>query len=83
MPFVYVHLKAPSKANKIRSDEAQTQQNILPGRREFCFLYWSIKLNNLIFLQDVDNMFPPCREVSGNFPIHSRTAAAWISSGLT
>lgn len=32
MPFVYVSLNAISKASKLRSDETQTQQNILLGR---------------------------------------------------
>jgi hypothetical protein len=38
MGFVYVGSNALSKAIKFRSDEAQTQQNILLGR-QFCFLY--------------------------------------------
>lgn len=48
MPFVCVSLKASFKASKFTAGETQTQQNILLGKQEFCFLYRSIKLNNLI-----------------------------------
>lgn len=37
MPFVGVSLKAAFKASKFRSEETQTQQNILLGKQRFVF----------------------------------------------